>query len=102
MAGPSFVKGSRSFQAQMLTQLARSLGHQHRFAEARQILDKAGAVIGDEKDLAKVRLWLERGRMFYFSVEYDRARTWFLAAWHLANELGEEYYAVDAAHMLGL
>jgi hypothetical protein len=66
------------------------------------VLDEADAIIGAGRDLPKVRSLLERGRVFYLASLPDQSRPLFLQAWELANDLGEDYHAVDAAHMLGI
>jgi len=84
------------------TQIARSLGLQRKFADAHVVLD------GIEKELAalpahvRVRYLLERGRAFNSSGAPQRAVPLFAEALKLAEADKDEYYAVDAAHMLGI
>ena len=51
---------------------------------------------------AKVRYLLERGRVFNSSRQADKAKPFFEQALDLAKKLGEDFYAVDAAHMLAI
>lgn len=51
---------------------------------------------------ARIRLLLERGRTFNSAGDTDSARPLFKEAWELARHAGEDYHAVDAAHMLGI
>ncbi len=141
-----------SYYAQLLTQLARTLGLQRKFDEAHQILDQVETMLTDDVlinkteqgrsvipnaernpyettsnsnvigispssrndtpfsrfDLSKplntahIRSLLERGRVFNSSKHPDQARPLFLDAWERAKAAHEDFYAVDAAHMLGI
>ncbi|KPV46556.1 hypothetical protein SE17_43205, partial [Kouleothrix aurantiaca] len=94
--------GNRDYYAQLLTQLARALGLQRRFAEAHATLDAATTLVSPDLALARVRHTLERGRLFNSAGEPDAARPFFQAAWEAAQAAGDDGYAVDAAHMLGI
>ncbi len=45
---------------------------------------------------------LERGRVFNSSKYSEAARPLFLQAWEIAREAGEDFYTIDAAHMMGI
>jgi tetratricopeptide (TPR) repeat protein len=49
-----------------------------------------------------VRYLLERGRVFNSSQQPERATPLFLAALDRARACGEDFLAIDAAHMLGI
>ena len=49
-----------------------------------------------------MRYLLERGRVFNSSRQVEQARPLFLEAWAAAQATGEDFYAVDVAHMLGI
>ncbi|MWV42099.1 hypothetical protein GRF59_00515 [Paenibacillus sp. HJL G12] len=51
---------------------------------------------------ARVRYLLERGRVFNSSSQQEQANPVFHEAWELGLQCGEDDYAVDAAHMLGI
>jgi tetratricopeptide (TPR) repeat protein len=87
---------------ELLTQIARSQGLQRNFAEAHQTLDEAERRLKPDNRQAYIRYWLERGRVFNSSKQPDQARPLFLQAWEAALAAGEDFYAVDAAHMLGI
>jgi tetratricopeptide (TPR) repeat protein len=87
-------------RAEAMTQLARSQGLQRRFADAHATLDAAEPLAGVGR--ARVRLLLERGRVFNSSGSPAEARPFFEAAWELARASREDGLAVDAAHMLGI
>jgi len=92
-----------SYHAQLLTQIARAQGLQRKFDEAHQTLDEAQRLLTDDLTRAKIRYWLERGRVHNSSKNPHLARPLFLEAWELAASIpGEDFYAVDAAHMLGI
>jgi tetratricopeptide (TPR) repeat protein len=89
------------YLGQLLTQLARTRGLQGRFDEAHRTLDEAEGM-GDERPVVRIRYLLERGRAFNSTGHLDKARPLFLEAWRLATERGEDFYAADSAHMLGI
>ena len=92
-----------SAQAQEVrTQIARALGLQRRFDEANAILDGVEAKLGTLPSHVRVRYLLERGRTFNSSGAPPRAVPRFAEALALAERDKDEYYAVDAAHMLGI
>ncbi len=88
--------------AELLTQLARTQGLQRRFDEAHATLDKAQAMLTDETGRAQIRYLLERGRVFNAAGQPVAAQPLFLEAWQLAQRVGEDFYTIDAAHMLGI
>ncbi|GAB4580302.1 MAG: tetratricopeptide repeat protein [Anaerolineales bacterium] len=92
----------RSYHAQLLTQIARTLGLQRRFDEAHQVLDTVEPLLTNALETARIRYLLERGRVFNSSKHPEQARPLFLEAWGRAKAAHEDVYAVDAAHMLGI
>jgi tetratricopeptide (TPR) repeat protein len=86
----------------LLTQIARAEGLQRRFADAHATLDAALALLTTGMGQAQIRYLLERGRVFNSSGQIEQARPLFLEAWEAAQALQEDFYAVDAAHMLGI
>ncbi len=91
-----------SYHAQLLTQIARTLGLQRKFEEAHRTLDEVETMLTDELIVPRIRYLLERGRVFNSSGEGDKSRPLFLEAWELGVKSKEDFYAVDAAHMLGI
>jgi tetratricopeptide (TPR) repeat protein len=87
---------------EVATQIARAQGLQRKFADAHATLDSV------EKDLdgmpahVRVRYLLERGRAFNSSGAPERAMPLFAEALSLADCAGDSFYAIDAAHMLGI
>lgn len=94
--------GDANYYAELLTQVARSQGLQRKFDDAHATLDSAYAVIGGEKSVGMARYLLERGRVYNSSGEPGVSREYFLKAYDLAAEIGADFYAVDALHMMGI
>ena len=89
-----------SYYAQLLTQIARTEGLQRKFEDAHKTLDTVKSLLTDELTVAKIRYLLERGRVYNSSKHPDKAKPLFLEAWEFATKNNEDYYAIDAIHML--
>jgi tetratricopeptide (TPR) repeat protein len=108
------ASGDVSYHAQLLTQIARTLGLQRQFDEAHQTLDAVEKMLTDSPrhegegagvralEIARVRYLLERGRALNSSKHPDEAKPLFVQAWELAQQVGDDGYAVDAAHMIAI
>jgi tetratricopeptide (TPR) repeat protein len=81
------------------TQIARSLGLQSRFGEAWDELSKISIV---HSPLIEIRMQLEKGRLENSSGKRNDVKPYFLKALELARQEHLDFYAVDAAHMLGI
>jgi tetratricopeptide (TPR) repeat protein len=92
--------GDCSYYVQLLTQIARAEGLQSKFEDAHTTLNKAESLLTEDMVTARLRYLLERGRVFNSSQQPDKARPLFLEAWNSGVANGEDYYAVDAAHMM--
>lgn len=90
-----------SYVLQLKTQLARTLGLQREFDEAHALLDAVEQVAAQD-DVARVRLLLERGRLWNSSGQPQQAVPLFKQAAERAAQLGAVFYEVDALHMLGI
>lgn len=97
---PEAEPGS-SYHLQLLTQIARALGLQSRFAAAHLLLDEVEAQ-ADSESLVLVRLLLERGRAFNSAGQPQQAVPLFQQAAALGEKLQVDFYTVDALHMLGI
>jgi tetratricopeptide (TPR) repeat protein len=84
------------------TQIARALGLQRKFDDAHAMLDAVEVKLADVPVHVRVRYLLERGRALNSSGAPQRAVPLFADALALAERDRDEYYAVDAAHMLGI
>jgi tetratricopeptide (TPR) repeat protein len=87
---------------ELLTQIARAQGLQHKFEKAHQTLDQVERRLGKVPSRAFVRYLLERGRVFNSSDAPDKARQYYEQALEMAKQLAEDFYAVDAMHMLAI
>jgi tetratricopeptide (TPR) repeat protein len=93
----------KTYYAELLTQLARTQSLQRKFDEAHAILDTARQIIeGQQLPVAEIRYLLERGRTFNSSGQKEPSLAMFKEAYDKAVEFREDFYAIDAAHMLGI
>ena len=97
------ASGDLPAQAELLTQIARALGLQRRFEDAQQVLNVVDGILDSvDAPRAAVRLVLEQGRVFNSQGLKDDARPFFEKAYEMALEADEDFYAVDAAHMMAI
>lgn len=94
--------GDKDYLVQLITQIARTQGLQMQFDEAHKTLDKALKMLDNDTPLGEVRYMLERGRVYNSSKHPDEARKFFIEAYQKAMERNYDFYAVDAAHMMGI
>src|SRR5262245_3779180 len=94
--------GNTPYVAEVMTQIARAQGLQQKYAEADQTLDETEKILTPEMKTASVRVLLERGRVLNSSGSSEKSRTFFVQALQAAQASQLEYYAIDAAHMLGI
>jgi len=88
--------------AEIATQIARAQGLQRKFAEAHSTLDGVEKALDGMPAHVRVRYLLERGRAFNSGGTPERAVPLFAEALALADCAGDSFYAIDAAHMLGI
>ncbi len=91
-----------SYLAQLLTQIARAEGLQRKFQDAHKTLDRVDKALPKSDSRTLVRYLLERGRVYNSSGSVEDAKRLFLQAFDLAVKSKEEFYAVDAAHMVAI
>lgn len=95
--------GDRSYQLELKTQIARTQGLQGQFAAAHATLDAVHHALTDDLTRPRIRYLLERGRVYNSAGDPVTACAWFRQAWELAQATkGATFYAIDAAHMLGI
>src|SRR5215468_1601728 len=87
---------------ELMTQIARAQGLQRRFDDATATLDEIEHQLAGHAPRVSVRYLLERGRVFNSSRQPGRATPLFHAALDQARAAGEDFLAIDAAHMLGI
>jgi tetratricopeptide (TPR) repeat protein len=90
------------YKAELLTQIARTQALQLKFDEAHKTLNDALTHIKAEDAKAHVRYLLERGRVFNSSKQQGKAKPLFWEAYKFALKNNMDYYAIDAAHMMGI
>jgi len=103
----SLLPGARSdddptYLTELLTQIARCEGLQQKFDDAHRTLDEVESLLPAAGAAARIRADLERGRVFSSAQQPEAARPLFLHAWEHARQAGEDFHAVDAAHMLAI
>jgi tetratricopeptide (TPR) repeat protein len=81
------------------TQIARCLGLQGRFDEAWKQLSEIST---EHPAIVDIRTQLEMGRLKNSAGNRKDAKPYFLKAFELAEQGHFDYYAIDAAHMLGI
>ncbi|MEZ6192275.1 MAG: tetratricopeptide repeat protein [Phycisphaerales bacterium] len=94
--------GEVAYLVELQSQIARTQGLQQKFDEAHATLDGAEAMLGPDMHRARVRVLLERGRVINSSGKPAESVALFEQVLQTAQDAGLEYYAVDAAHMLGI
>jgi len=87
---------------ELLTQLARAQGLQRNFDTAQVTLDAVERALPGCPERVVVRYLLERGRVFNSSQQAAKAVPLFRDALAHARAAGEDFLAIDAAHMLGI
>lgn len=86
----------------VVTQIARTQSLRRQFAEAHATLDAVQVKLDGLPSPVRVRYLLERGRTFNSSGSPERAVPLFAEALSLAECNDDPFYAIDAAHMLGI
>jgi tetratricopeptide (TPR) repeat protein len=87
---------------ELKTQIARAEGLQRKFAAALATLDGVEKALPRATPRVRVRYLLERGRVFNSSGAPEKAVPLFRDALDRARSAGEDFLAIDAAHMLGI
>jgi tetratricopeptide (TPR) repeat protein len=93
-------EASAAGRAEVLTQLARVHSLRDEFDDCEALLREAETLSGD--GLVAVRVGLERGRKLRSSGDGAAAAPLFEWAFARASELGEFWFAGDAAHMVAI
>lgn len=87
---------------ELLTQIARAQGLQRKFEQAHQTLNQVDRRLNQAPSRPRIRYLLERGRVFNTSGYPGQAQPFFEQALLLAKQISEDFYAVDALHMLAI
>src|SRR5437867_8231633 len=84
------------------TQVGEAEGLQRKFEDAHKTLDRVDKALPKTDGRTLIRYLLERGRVYNSSGGVDDAKRLFLQAFDLAVKSKEDFYAVDAAHMVAI
>ncbi len=88
---------------EVMTQIARTFSLRMMFEQAHKTLDSVDQYLSTyPNDLVKTRSLLERGRTYNSSGDKPKAIEQFLQAVKCAEQAKNDYYAIDALHMLGI
>ncbi|MBL8810728.1 MAG: hypothetical protein JNM43_11170 [Planctomycetaceae bacterium] len=98
----SLTHSDESLTPQIDSQIALVQAMQKRYAEAFETLDRAEKLPGATNPLARVRLLLERGRVFQQAKRMEEAVPWLVASWEISSAHSLDYHTVNAAHMVAI
>ncbi len=98
----SVLPAGSAARLELLTQVARAQGLQRNFDAAQVTLDEVQRALPGAPERVTVRYLLERGRVYNSSQQAVKAVPLFREALERARAAGEDFLAVDAAHMLGI
>jgi len=87
---------------ELLTQIARTYSLRSKFEESHQFLDEVEKRLDETPSRPRIRYLLERGRAFNSAGHPEQAQPLFEQALGIAQQLTEDFYAVDALHMLAI
>ncbi|MBX9620898.1 MAG: hypothetical protein K2X28_02535 [Alphaproteobacteria bacterium] len=93
---------NKSIYLQILSQIALSQAMQQKFAEAHKTLDEAEEGLTSEYELARVRILLERGRVFHQSDNIEDALLLFKKSYALSKQHMFDFHTINAAHMIAI
>lgn len=96
------VEKDVSYKLELLTQIARTYSLRGLTDVAHELLDKAEKQLPADTEVVHIRYHLERGRAFNTSGKKAEAAIHFLQAKDFAAELKQDFYLVDALHMLAV
>lgn len=91
-----------AYTLQLQTQIARTYSLRGLFNQAHETLDMVGKQLPITADLSTVRYHLERGRTFNSAGKKEDAKKYFELAKTIAANLNNDYYLIDAMHMLAI
>jgi tetratricopeptide (TPR) repeat protein len=93
---------NKSIYLQILSQIALAQAMQQKFTQAHETLDKAELLLTPEYDLARVRILLERGRVYHQTGDIDKALPLFMQSYELSAQRGFDFHSANAAHMIAI
>ncbi len=93
---------NKSVYLQILSQIALAQAMQKKFDLAHKTLDNAETSLTSEYKLARVRILLERGRVFHQSDNTDEVLPLFKMSYELSRKHKFDFHTVNAAHMVAI
>ena len=87
---------------QLLSQIALAQGIQKKFDAAHATLDDAERFLTPEYNLARVRILLERGRVFQQAENLTEAMRFFVQSFELSSKHKFDFHTINAAHMIAI
>jgi tetratricopeptide (TPR) repeat protein len=93
---------NKDYAPVLLTQLARTYSLRAKFETANQILEEARVSLPKTETVAVAFYYLEKGRILNSSGDKHAALPYFRQAYVAAKKYGDDYLAVDAAHMVAI
>lgn len=91
-----------SIYLQILSQIALTQALQKKFDEAHETLNDAERFLSSDQDLARVRILLERGRVFQQADDIIKAKLSFIESYELSAKNQFDYHTINAAHMIAI
>ena len=99
----AYERDDKSVYVQILSQIALAQAMQQKFAEAHQTLNNAEKLLQPEYTLAKIRVVLERGRVYHQSGDEKKALSFFIESYELACMHQDfDFHTINAAHMVAI
>ncbi len=98
----ALVHPDSSLAPQIDSQIALAQAMQQHWDQAFATLDRAEQLPGSEVPIARVRILLERGRVFHQARRMSEALPWMFASYEQSRAHGLDYHAINAAHMLAI
>ena len=90
------------YYLELMTQIARTQSLQMNFDSAHIILDQVEKQLTTDKVIPTIRYNLERGRTYNSANKKEKASKFFTKAYDLALTNNQDFYTIDAAHMLAI
>jgi tetratricopeptide (TPR) repeat protein len=96
------ASSDKDYLPALLSQIARSYAMRGDFKSAHEQLNELELLIQDRSSRGQIFYLLERGRALKAGGDKKRARILFNDAFIIADRLGDDYLAIDAAHMMAI
>jgi len=96
------ASADKSIYLQILSRIALAQALQKKFDDAHKTLDNAEKLLSDTDHLARVRILLERGRVFHQSGKVENAKPLFIQSFELGSKHQLDEHTIDAAHMIAI